>query len=230
MRAGLLGVTIYTFYCCKADGSATTFEAHELADDDLARDRASVLARLHPSCAYVAVYDADRLVLAGAQPTAGQPPKSGPVSIAGTQVDPAALTRVLKASAARHPKVALIATTLDGAVAYWNAAATNLYGWREDEVIGRNILDVTPVIETVGYADEIMRKLQKGEAWSGPITLRTRRAAAFPAFVADLPVAFKGDQGLIVGASARIAERQAVEACQAALLGDLQQVASPTTA
>jgi PAS domain S-box-containing protein len=38
---------------------------------------------------------------------------------------------------------AVMATSLDGTIQYWNAAAEQLYGWRADEVIGKSIIEVT---------------------------------------------------------------------------------------
>ena len=210
---------IYTFYFCKADGSATTFEAHLLDGDDAARTYAEVLARQHPSCAYVALFEADREVPA---PPGAQPAK-GAIVIAKTRVDPAILARVLNDYAILNPSVAVIATTLDGAVAYWNAAAARLYGWAEEEAVGRNILDLTPALQSRGQADEIMRQLRTGQPWSREIILRTRRGAPFEAFVTDVPVGIEGDNGLIVGVSARLRHRKVVQACQASLVRDLDR-------
>jgi len=214
---------MYTFYCCKPDGSATTFEAHVLKGDEAAHDRASLLVRQHASCAYVAVFEADREVAKAHQPAIGEAASSGPISIANTRVDPAALARILNTRGGQRPSVALIATTLDGAVVYWDAAAARLYGWKEDEAVGRNIVGLTPALQSRAEAEAIMKELQAGKPWSGEITLRTRDGTPFSAFVADLPVGVHGDQGLIVGASAPLKHRKAVEACQAALLRDLRQ-------
>lgn len=54
---------MYTFYPCKPDGSAATFEALNLSDDASAAERAKKLIRLHPECAYLNVWQADRKVL-----------------------------------------------------------------------------------------------------------------------------------------------------------------------
>jgi hypothetical protein len=61
---------IYTFYPCRQDGSAATFEALELASDREARDRAARLLEQHPSCAAMVVWQGDRRVLA--LPRAGE--------------------------------------------------------------------------------------------------------------------------------------------------------------
>ena len=41
---------------------------------------------------------------------------------------------------------AVIVTDLDGTIVYWNRFAETLYGWSAPEVIGRNILDITPAM------------------------------------------------------------------------------------
>ena len=55
-------MAVYTFYLCRPDGSAASFEAFELASDAEARRRAPQILAEHPSCAYVAVWDGDRCV------------------------------------------------------------------------------------------------------------------------------------------------------------------------
>ena len=47
-----------------------------------------------------------------------------------------------RARALETGRDAVIATDVGGAIVYWNDAAEDLYGWRSDEVIGRNVVDV----------------------------------------------------------------------------------------
>ena len=55
-------MAIYTFYPCRDDGSAATFEAFDLSgDDDTAPVAATVLVR-HPSATFVSIYEADRRI------------------------------------------------------------------------------------------------------------------------------------------------------------------------
>jgi hypothetical protein len=46
-------MALYTFYCCRADGAATAFEAHDLRSDKAARERAERLLADHASSAAV---------------------------------------------------------------------------------------------------------------------------------------------------------------------------------
>ena len=43
---------------------------------------------------------------------------------------------------------AVIATNTDRTITYWNAGAERLYGWKAEEVLGRDIVDILPTRET----------------------------------------------------------------------------------
>ncbi len=70
-------------------------------------------------------------------------------------------------------KTALIVTTLEHRIEHWNAAAEDLYGWSESEVIGR------PLFEVLGLADQPPLRqatatvLAQGR-WKGPWETRRR--------------------------------------------------------
>lgn len=117
---------------------------------------------------------------------------------------------------------AVIATTGEGEILFWSRGARRLYGWTEAEALGRNIMDLTPAVQSRGAAGEIMDALRRGEAWDGEILLRHKQGALFRAVVIDLPLpagAYPAD--LIVGVSGRIEDRAglvvAAETLRAAL-------------
>lgn len=56
-------MAVYTFYLCNPGGGANSFEAFELGSDAEAPGRALRMLEDHPSCAYVAVWEDQRLVL-----------------------------------------------------------------------------------------------------------------------------------------------------------------------
>jgi hypothetical protein len=58
-----LRVAIYTFYCCRPDGSAPSFEVYDLPSDEAAAHRALALLGTHPSAAHIAVCQDDRELL-----------------------------------------------------------------------------------------------------------------------------------------------------------------------
>jgi len=83
---------------------------------------------------------------------------------------------------------AVIVTDRDGVITLWSPAAKALYGWPADEVVGRNILDVTPMEVSRAQGAEIMQVLARGELWSGEFEVRTRRGKAATASVTDIPL------------------------------------------
>jgi len=107
---------------------------------------------------------------------------------------------------------AVIATTLQGQVVYWNDEAERLYGWPEDEALGREILDLTPTKYTRERSAAIMSSLQAGQDWRGDILLQRRDGTSLMAFVINVPVGdFAGGQGAIVGISGPAEQAAAIE-------------------
>ena len=83
---------------------------------------------------------------------------------------------------------AVIVTDAAGVITLWSPAAKTLYGWRADEVIGRNILEITPMEISRAQGAEIMQTLARGELWSGEFRVRTRDRKAATASVTDIPL------------------------------------------
>jgi len=83
---------------------------------------------------------------------------------------------------------AVIATDPAGTILYWSPAAESLYGWPADEVIGRNILEVTPTDVSREQGAAIMSALAAGEVWSGVFRVRARNGESFMASVTDVPL------------------------------------------
>ena len=96
---------------------------------------------------------------------------------------------------------AVITTSPDGTVVYWNAAAERLYGWTAAEALGRNIAEVTvpDVGQEVGA--EIMEALRAGVPWSGGFPVRRKDGTLFPALVTDAGIYRDGELVGIVGVS-----------------------------
>ena len=91
----------------------------------------------------------------------------------------------------------VIGTTADGTIVYWNESAVELYGWRVDDVLGRNVVDITPSAQTREQASAIMARLRTGETWSGDFMVRRRDGSQFRAEVRDVPVF--DDTGELIG-------------------------------
>jgi PAS domain S-box-containing protein len=104
---------------------------------------------------------------------------------------------------------AVIATDMKGNITYWNRAAEQLYGWTETEVLGRNIVDVTPAETSREQATNILNRLIAGESWSGEFLAKRRDGTVFPAIVTDAPIINDlGEFIGIVGVSTDITEQK----------------------
>jgi len=201
---------LYTFYCCRADGAATAFEAHDLRSDKAARETAARLLADHASSDSVVAWLEDRQVLAltrageaDAAPDAAEVP-AGPARLE-------AVRAVLRGRAG--DTLAVIATQADGAILFWNRGAKRLYGWGETDAIGRNVVELTPAVQSRGKATEVMETLARGEPWAGEIVLRKRDGTPFRAYVADIPLELAGEAAaVIVGCSGAVERRAAVSA------------------
>jgi PAS domain S-box-containing protein len=96
---------------------------------------------------------------------------------------------------------AVIGTDNSGTIVYWNGRAVSLYGWHAPDVIGRNVLDVTPSLLSQTEAEAIMHRLLAGETWSGRFNVRDKTGRPLQVHVTDVPVHFRGKVVGIVGLS-----------------------------
>ncbi len=107
---------------------------------------------------------------------------------------------------------AVVATDLNGSVTYWNNAAEKIYGWTEEEAIGNNIIELTPVSFPKKKGNEIMEYLKRGDSWSGEILAKKKDGSIFPAFLTDSPIRNQqGEMTGIIGVSTDISERKRTE-------------------
>jgi two-component system, cell cycle sensor histidine kinase and response regulator CckA len=108
---------------------------------------------------------------------------------------------------------AIIATDLDGRVLYWNRFAEELYGWPQEEAVGRDVDELTVPRRSAAEADTIWARLRVGEAWSGEMVVRRRDGTEFHAAIADAPIFNdEGDVIGVVGSSSDLTERRRLEA------------------
>jgi PAS domain S-box-containing protein len=107
---------------------------------------------------------------------------------------------------------AVIATDINGLITYWNNAAEIIYGWKYDEIIGKNIIEVTPSEHTKEQADQIMDTLKNGETWSGEFYVKGKNKTSFPVYLTDSPVLDKDGKFIgIIGVSTDISDRKLAE-------------------
>lgn len=67
---------------------------------------------------------------------------------------------------------AVVATDTAGSIVYWNTGAERLYGWRAEEALGRDIVELLVPQSLVDQANEILEKVGVGEDWSGEFLIR----------------------------------------------------------
>ncbi|MEO7045632.1 MAG: PAS domain S-box protein, partial [Ferruginibacter sp.] len=83
---------------------------------------------------------------------------------------------------------AVIATDANGKIIYWNHAAETIYGWKTEEAMGLNIINVVPASQAKEESVKLMEELKKGNSWSGEFMVRKRDGSVFPVFVTDSPI------------------------------------------
>lgn len=106
----------------------------------------------------------------------------------------------------------VIVTTLDGIIIYWNSFAEKLYGWEKQEVIGVNIMNVTPTDMSIERGTEIMARLAKGESWSGEFWVKHKVKGPFTAQIHNSPLLDAHGRLIgIIGVSWDITEQKLAE-------------------
>gem|GEM_PF-5995315 len=107
---------------------------------------------------------------------------------------------------------AVMTTDLDGNITYLNSFAEQLYGWRQTDVLGRNVEEVTVPETSQAQAAAIMQQLSAGKSWEGEFIARNKADKRFPIHVADSPIYDEhGRLTGIVGISYDISERKRME-------------------
>jgi PAS domain S-box-containing protein len=95
---------------------------------------------------------------------------------------------------------AIVATDPDRRITYWNQGAERLYGWTADEVLGRDVIEVTTFEQEPG--EEVLQPVEQGDCWAGEFMVRNRDGGRFPAFVTISPLADdKGQPAGVIGLS-----------------------------
>ena len=94
---------------------------------------------------------------------------------------------------------AIISKDLNGVIVSWNQAASRIFGYTADEILGQSILQLIPE-ELRPEEFEILKKLRRGERIDHYETVRVRKnGEKFPISVTISPV--KNDEGRVIGAS-----------------------------
>jgi PAS domain S-box-containing protein len=101
-------------------------------------------------------------------------------------------------------------------VAYWNAAAEQLYGWKAGEVLGKSLRGKTTLPQEGAYtprtSSEIMDALKKGLPWQGEFWLQKKDGTPFPVLVDNQPLFDHSDRLRgYVGLSVEISKQKQTE-------------------
>src|SRR3954468_18296366 len=78
-----------------------------------------------------------------------------------------------QASLLDRARDAIVATDIERRIAYWNASAERLYGWKATEVFGHRLDEVGLDFDRARFATAHAQLLQTGE-WRGEFRLRTK--------------------------------------------------------
>ena len=107
---------------------------------------------------------------------------------------------------------AIVASDFDGNVIYWNPAAERLYGWRTDEVLGRNIFTVMAHVPTIDRTRDTLASMRTRESWTREVTIVRKDGTRFSGEITLSQL--KDDDGNIigiVGVTSDISERRHAE-------------------
>ncbi|CAI6001345.1 unnamed protein product [Closterium sp. NIES-64] len=88
----------------------------------------------------------------------------------------------------------------DGIITMWNAGSEKLFGYTEEEAMGRNIVELLCCKKTSHAAFQIIARLQEGQCWTGNFPLTKKSGEVFDAMITDRPIIdSKGNVSMIVG-------------------------------
>jgi PAS domain S-box-containing protein len=92
---------------------------------------------------------------------------------------------------------AMIATTLEGRITFWNRHAERLYGWSAEEVLGHNIIEIVPNDLLRERGAEVIDALRGGRTYSGEYEVQRRDGSKFRVDATLGPLF--GSDGSIIG-------------------------------
>jgi PAS domain S-box-containing protein len=132
----------------------------------------------------------------------------------------------LLAAIVENSNDAIVAKTLDGIVTSWNPAATRMYGYSSEEMLGESIDRLSPEGRT-GEIISILARIKAGQPVEHFETVRVRKdGTVFPVLLTVSPI--RDADGAVVGASSitrdATKERQAFEAARSMIESSLDSL------
>jgi PAS domain S-box-containing protein len=111
-----------------------------------------------------------------------------------------------------HVNDAIIAADTNGILTLWNAAAESMYGWKAEEVLGKNGMEVLQPLFPDLEKEEIVQHFATEGKYQGEITQVHKNGSRFPAEVHLFVVRSKRKKIIsYVGISRNISERRQAE-------------------
>ena len=105
----------------------------------------------------------------------------------------------------------VIGTDLMGNVISWNTGAEALYGWSEEEALGRSSRDLI-IPENAEAAERLGQEVQRDGRWDGELLVRRKDGSLFTVYVRNRLVRdAEGNPTAIVGVAVDISARVAAE-------------------
>jgi len=134
----------------------------------------------------------------------------------------------LLAAIVKNSNDAIIATTLDGIVTFWNPAAERMYGYSSEEMLGRSIDPLSPEDRT-GETISILARIKAGQPVEYFETIRVRRdGTVLPVLLTVSPI--RNAVGAVVGASTitrnLTEEKEAFDAARSMIESSLDSLVS----
>ncbi|KAH6754752.1 hypothetical protein C2S53_020636 [Perilla frutescens var. hirtella] len=88
-----------------------------------------------------------------------------------------------------------------GEIIFWNCAAEKLFGYKDYDVVGQNVVELLFDEEHHHLVLSIRERLRTGESWSGQLPIRNRNGQSFIALVTKSPLYEDGELAGIVTVS-----------------------------
>lgn len=82
----------------------------------------------------------------------------------------------------------VIVTNTQGTIIYWNNFAEHLYGWQQNEVIGKSAAEVLAIDIPFEKATKLMTQLSAGESWRGEFLAKHKINEAFKVQMQNSPL------------------------------------------
>ncbi|HEV8065421.1 MAG TPA: PAS domain S-box protein, partial [Acidimicrobiales bacterium] len=106
---------------------------------------------------------------------------------------------------------AVVVADVERRIIYWNAAAEAMFGWKAEEVIGRDVVNFTRAEEEPVRDQEVIAALSKGETLTADYWMVRRDESRFPVLSTMSPLFENGRLKAVVSIAVDITDRYEAE-------------------